>query len=193
LPLHESTEDDEAAGEEASEIPNKRMLAWARNSAAYRLGRQMMTERQLADAIIRKARQKFEDITEPQARALADSAVRFGRDVRALDDVQYAEVKTRSELRNGRSRRMIVQRLGQKGIAPDTAALATEDIDDLLAAVVFTRKRAFGPFRKVELDDAREAKELSALARQGFSFDICRKVTAFTLEEAEEILHAAPI
>jgi regulatory protein len=181
------------SGEEPSDIPTKRMLAWARNSAAYRLGRQMMTERQLADAIIRKARQKFENLSDAQAKALAEVAVRFGQEARALDDVQYAEVKTRSELRNGRSRRMIAQRLGQKGVDAETVATATQDIDDLPAAVIFMRRRAFGPFRKVELDDARKAKELSALARQGFAFDICKKVTALSLEEAEEILHTAPV
>ncbi len=195
MPQHKSTktDTDHDAGEEPPEILTKRMLAWARNSAAYRLGRQMMTERQLAEAIVRKARQKFENLSDAQAKALAEVAVGFGRDVSALDDVQYAEVKTRSELRNGRSRRMIAQRLGQKGVDAETVTIATQDIDDLPAAVVFMRRRAFGPFRKVAFDDARKAKELSALVRQGFAFDICRKVTSLTLEEAEEILHAAPI
>ncbi|MGH6808686.1 MAG: hypothetical protein ACREEJ_17875, partial [Ensifer adhaerens] len=49
-----------------SDTPTARMLSWARNSAVYRLERQMMTEKQLFDAITRKARQKFEDISQEQ-------------------------------------------------------------------------------------------------------------------------------
>jgi regulatory protein len=47
-----------------SDIPTTRMQSWARNSAIYRLGRQMLTERQLFDAISRKAGQKFEGISD---------------------------------------------------------------------------------------------------------------------------------
>ena len=76
------------------------------------------------------------------------------------------------------------------GIDKETAAAATADMDDLYAAVVLARKRAFGPFRKVELDDKRKARELSAFARGGFSFEIGKRVFAMTLEEAEEVLDA---
>jgi regulatory protein len=191
MPLKAPTEDQDRDSDEASDVPTKRMLAWARNSAGYRLGQRMMTEKQLADAIMRKARQKFEDITDSQAKALAEAAVTFGRDVSALDDTQYASVKTRSELRNGRSKRMIAQRLGQKGVAAETVAIAVENIDDLPAAVAYCRRRAFGPFRKVEFDDTRKAKELSALSRQGFGFDLCKSVIALGWDEAEEILQTA--
>lgn len=44
------------------ETPTSRMLSWARNSTIYRLERRMMTEKQLSDAIAKKAKQKFEDI-----------------------------------------------------------------------------------------------------------------------------------
>jgi regulatory protein len=50
------------------------------------------------------------------------------------------------------------------------------------------RKRAFGPFRRVDLDDKRANKELSAFARGGFGFDLARKVFDMSLEDAEEIL-----
>ncbi|MGO6907795.1 recombination regulator RecX, partial [Rhizobium ruizarguesonis] len=46
-----------------SDIPTSRMLSWARNSTVYRLERRMMTEKQLFDAITRKAKEKFEDIS----------------------------------------------------------------------------------------------------------------------------------
>ena len=56
----------------------------------------MHTEKQLYDAIARKAREKFEDISEAQVKALADSAVKFAYDNKAIDDTAYAEIGTRS-------------------------------------------------------------------------------------------------
>jgi regulatory protein len=75
-----------------------------------------------------------------------------------------------------------------KGIARETATAALEEADDLYAAVVMARKRAFGPFRKAELDERRMAKELSAFARGGFGFDLAKRIFNMSLEEAEEIL-----
>jgi regulatory protein len=174
-----------------ADVPTPRMLSWARNSTIYRLERRMMTERQLFDAISRKARQKFEDISGDQVKALADFAVRFAYDQKALDDVAYAQISTRSAVRGGKSRRMIAQRLSVKGVPKAVAGLALEDANDLLAAVFLARKRAFGPFRRSGIDEKRKAKELSALARAGFTFEICRRVFDMSIEEAEETLQVA--
>nr|WP_202402656.1 recombination regulator RecX [Shinella kummerowiae] len=172
------------------DTPSPRMLSWARNSAIYRLGRSMHTEKQLYDAVARKAREKFEDITDAQVKALADSAVTFGYDINALDDRAYAETSSRSGMRSGKSRRAVSQKLSQKGVAKDTAAEAVAAIDDFYAALVLARKRAFGPFRKVALDDKRKAKELSAFARAGFGFDIGKTILSMPIEDAEEALDA---
>lgn len=173
-----------------SDAPTARMQSWARNSTIYRLERRMHTEKQLFDAIWRKARQKFEDISEAQAKALAALAVKFAYDNKAVDDAAYAEISTRSGMRGGRSKRAIAQKLSQKGIAGETVAAAVAEADDLYAAVVLARKRAFGPFRRGELDEKRKAKELSAFARSGFSFEIGKRVFGMSLDEAEEVLDA---
>ena len=174
----------------AADTPTPRMISWARNSTIYRIERRMHTEKQLYDAIARKAREKFKDISDAQVRLLAESAVKFAYDNKALDDVAYAETSSRSGMRSGRSRRAVALKLSQKGIAKETAAAAVAEIDDLFAALVLARKRAFGPFRKVELDEKRTGRELSAFARAGFGFDIGRTVFSMPLEEAEEILGA---
>jgi regulatory protein len=183
--LHEPIAGSDPA---ADEVPTARMLAWARNSAAYRLGRRMHTEKELGDAISRKARQKFEGIDELQVAALVEAAVRFGYDNLALDDVSYAEIASRSGVTGGRSKRAIAQRLTRKGIARETAAAAVADVDDFRSALIFARKRAFGPFRRVELDDKRRLKEFAAFARAGFAFDVGRMACDIGLEEAEDIL-----
>ncbi|MBY3167480.1 recombination regulator RecX [Rhizobium laguerreae] len=173
-----------------SDIPTSRMLSWARNSAIYRLERRMMTEKQLFDAISRKAKEKFEGISAAQLKAIADFAVKFAYDNKVLDDSAYAEISTRSAVRGGKSKRAIAQKLAAKGVSSDKVEAALKEADDLYAAAIFARKRAFGPFRRVELDEKRKAKELSAFARNGFSFDIGRKVFEMSVEDAEEVILA---
>lgn len=189
-----TTSEDETEEQTAAEAPTPRMLAWSRNSALYRLSRRMMTERELSDAIARKAKQKFEDISEAQVKALSAAAVEFGRTMLALDDTAYAQIRARSSARSGKSKRAIGRKLIEKGVDREIVKQALEDTDDFLSALVFARKRAFGPYRRpdVEVDDKRQAKEFSAFARNGFSFEIGRKVMAMDRDEAEEILADRP-
>lgn len=170
--------------------PTPRMLTWAKNSAAYRLAKRMMTERELADAIRRKARSKFEDISEPQVAALAEAALAFGRSMKALDDQNYAEIRASSAARNGRSKRAIARKLSEKGVDRSIVQAVLLYTDDLRAAVVYARKKAFGPFRRpdIEGDDARWSKEIASFARQGFGFDLAKHVLAMDREAAEDIL-----
>lgn len=168
--------------------PTARMLTWVRNSTIYRLERRMMTERQLFDAITRKAKQKFEDISPEQIEALANAAVKFAYDIKALDDVAYAESATRSAIRGGKSRRAIAQKLSIKGVAKEITEQALSETDDLYAAVIMARKRRFGPFRREESDQKRMNKEISAFARNGYSFEIASRVYKMSLDEAETIL-----
>jgi len=174
----------------SSDIPTPRMLSWARNSTIYRLERRMMTEKQLFDAITRKAKEKFEDISAAQVKAVADFAVKFAYDNKAIDDTVYAEISTRSAVRSGKSKRAIAQKLAVKGVSSDRVEAALEEADDLYAAAIFARKRAFGPFRRVELDEKRKAKELSAFARNGFSFEIGKTIFEMSFEDAEEVILA---
>jgi len=146
------------------ETPTSRMLSWARNSTIYRLERRMMTEKQLFDAIARKAKQKFEDISDAQIKALADFAVKFAYELKVLDDVVYAEISTRSAARSGKSKKAIAFKLASKGIHSETVVAAVEEVDDLHAAVIFARKRGFGPFRRGDLDEKFIAKNLIALS-----------------------------
>ncbi|MBZ5760654.1 MULTISPECIES: regulatory protein RecX [Rhizobium] len=164
------------------------MLAWTRNATLSRLERRMMTEKELSEAIVKKAKAKFEDITGDQLRAISAAAVALAYEQKALDDGAYARQKTDAAVRNGKSKRFIAQTLSAKGVDTDVAASALKDTDDLYAAVVFARKRAFGPYRRGEADDKRKAKELSAFARNGFGFTIGNAVFEMSADEADAIL-----
>ncbi|KPF41338.1 regulatory protein RecX [Rhizobium sp. AAP43] len=172
----------------SDELPTARMLTWVRNSAAYRLARRMMTEKELADAIRRKAKSKFEDITEAQVAALAEAAIAFGRSMSALDDRAYAEIRAGSAARGGKSKRAVARKLSEKGVEAVIITEILAEQDDLRPAVVYARKKAFGPFRRVPADEKQVNREMASFARQGYGFDLIRRVLEMTRDEAEEVL-----
>jgi regulatory protein len=80
----------------------------------------------------------------------------------------------------------------EKGVAPDDidgalAALAeTAGNTDFTAAVNLARRRRLGPYRPLAARAEMREKDLAALARAGFSYDIARRVVdAATAEDPE--------
>lgn len=180
-------DDASSSGEPVPEVPTARMISWAKNSSLYRLNQKMMTERALFDALKKKALTKFAGISAELAGKIAGEGIAFCMEHKLLDDRTYAEVKTRSGSRSGHSRRRIARDLGNKGVARPLIEETLVDVDDLASAINYARKRAFGPFRKVQLDEKRKAKEFSAFARNGYSAAIAIKVLGLSDEELEEI------
>ena len=95
-----------------------------------------------------------------------------------LDDARYAESKIASERGKGRSSRRISAVLAAKGVPAGIAAqqIADSDVDDLSAAKILARKKRLGPWRKVPADPTRRNKEMAALCRAGFSYEIARRI-----------------
>lgn len=116
-----------------------------------------------------------------------------------LDDSRYAETRVRSLHSRGVSLRAIRGKLAQKGVGADDidaaiAALESEesttssDEFDLKAACIFARRRRIGPWRKAadgKQNEKRRDRELAALARAGFSYDLAHRVVAS--ESAEDL------
>lgn len=87
-----------------------------------------------------------------------------------LNDALYAQGLAGSLRRKGLPRRAITLRLKMKGVeAPEVP----EDYDDLSAALIYARRKHLGPFAKRARDPQ---KDLAALARAGFSYDVCKQV-----------------
>lgn len=111
-----------------------------------------------------------------------------------LNDDAYLQGMVTSLRRRGLSTRAILSKLGQKGLAQDDVLKVVRAHDeergntdpDLAAAVMLMRRKRIGAFRKNE--DADKTKELAALARAGFGFDIANKALCLEQDEAEEIL-----
>lgn len=105
----------------------------------------------------------------------------------AVSDATFAESRTRSLVRSGKSRRAVAAQLAAKGVGAEMAraALEAEEVDELTAALVLARRRRIGPFRVGEGDRLRE---LSMLARAGFSQAVASQALRMPREEAEDVV-----
>lgn len=126
---------------------------------------------------------------------LVDDLVERFQHAGLLDDKAYAESRVASLLRRGTSIKAIRMKLAAKGVQASLiddvlqAVRDDNDIDtDLMAAVAYVRRRRIGPYRVKAREDYRD-RDMAALARQGFSFDLARKVLdADDPQELEELI-----
>lgn len=123
---------------------------------------------------------------------LVDSVVERYRARGLLDDRLYAEGRVRTLHRQGRSRARIAAALAAKGVAREEidrtlAAFAAETPEaDLAAALAFARRRRLGPYRAVDRRASLRQKDLAALSRAGFSFEVARRIVDADGPEAIE-------
>jgi len=139
---------------------------------------------------------RFALIEAEDGAALVTAELARLRTAGLIDDDSFARMKAGSLLRQGRSRRQIQEKLAARGIKTDQtqAALAdlAQDLEtehpgelDRLAAIRLARKRRFGPWRPGPPDPARRQKELAALGRAGFAYDLASQILAGDAEELE--------
>ncbi len=159
------------------------------------LGKQAASSAQLKRVLERRVMRKKAD-PEETAPMILRIIERF-KGNGLLDDAKYAANKAASLARTGRSRRAISAHLQQKGVSQETVRASLPE-DDLVSAITFARKRRVGPFaREVEEGETRDEaftrkkKALGAMARAGFSFDVCDRVLRMDLEEALERMNEA--
>jgi regulatory protein len=87
-----------------------------------------------------------------------------------LDDARFAENLASRLQERGGSRRAIVQKLRQRGIAGGVAdaTVTRSPAAELEAACAYVRRRRLGPHRPEAERQANRQRDLAALARQGF-------------------------
>ncbi|WP_262029165.1 regulatory protein RecX [Microvirga sp. Mcv34] len=101
-----------------------------------------------------------------------------------IDDTRYAEARVATLRRRGGSARAIQAKLSAKGVdrTAIAAALEGDEGDEEQAARAFARRRKLGPFRPGERAPNRD-KDLAAMARAGFRFDVARDVIDWDPDE----------
>ncbi|NVJ90362.1 MAG: RecX family transcriptional regulator [Methylocystaceae bacterium] len=101
-----------------------------------------------------------------------------------INDAQYAEMRAGALHRKGTSLRVISMKLKEKGISDqhiETAleALREETQSENLerdAAIALARRRRLGPWRDPAKREDLKEKDLAAMARAGFSYDLAREI-----------------
>lgn len=114
-----------------------------------------------------------------------------------LNDEAYLAGMVHSLRSRGLSTQAILFKLQQKGMPSPMVTNVLKDYDDgehgtdaeLVAALTICRKKRLGPYRRVEQCDRN--KELAALARSGFSFDIAQKALDMDPDEAFGLVSSA--
>ena len=127
---------------------------------------------------------------EEGAAAIEAIVVKF-QNIGYLNDRNYAEMRAGSLFRRGSSMRSIRYQLSMKGIARDvidaviSKLMEEQPNPDRHAAVAYGKRRRIGPWRR-ELRDEFRDRDLAALGRQGFSYEVARWVVeAETPDELE--------
>jgi regulatory protein len=131
--------------------------------------------RVLRRKVDKRCRLRGEDPTE--FHEMIDEVVAKSLRSGLIDDTRYAEARVATLRRRGGSARAIQAKLSAKGVnrSTITAALEGEEGDEQEAARAFARRRKLGPFRPGERTPYRD-KDLAAMARAGFRFDVARDV-----------------
>jgi regulatory protein len=125
---------------------------------------------------------------------LAEQIVARYTDAGILNDKNYAEQRAASLARSGASRFRIRGKLAQKGVGAElirdavTALDENSDASEMAAACALIRRRRLGPYRPPGQRAEFRHKDLAAMARAGFRFDLARRLLTAADPEALAVL-----
>ncbi len=148
-------------------------LFYLRKHSASRKGLVQMLERKVKLALRAKG-------GDPAAmKAIVDGVVAHMEKNGYVDDARFAESKTASLHRQGKSSRVIQMKLREKGIEPALAAksaVSTPEQEFEAACMLVKRKR-------LGRDPERKQKDFAVLMRAGFGSDLARRALKAAAEE----------
>lgn len=189
----------EAAPKKSARKPPKKITAtYLYNSGLAYLQRFPSSSGNFRSVMMRKVDRSCRFHTDQDRAACAamveDVIAKFN-DLGLLNDAAYLRGMVNSLRRRGISAMAIKAKLAAKNLPADAIADAIAEhreengTDDLAAALTQTRRKKIGPFRPLSKEENRD-KELAALARAGFSYDIAEKALSMEPDEAEERLRS---
>jgi len=120
---------------------------------------------------------------------LIDSVISSLVDQKLLSDKYYSEAKSKAFLRRGYSLNKIRYNLIKKGIdekyikASISKIKEKESDPDFFSAIKMCKRRRIGPRREESNRSLFYKKDISILARSGFSYEISKKVLEIPKEE----------
>ena len=170
--------------------PRKITPEYLRRVALHYLDRYSATEASLRAVLNRRIRKSATlHEPDPDIPAWVDALLEDMKRLGFINDEAFAQTRAVSLHRSGKSDRAIRETLVGKGIrgeALDRAMAAAADelghgedtrAMDRRAGLEFARRRRLGVFNPLsEVRAERREKDMAALARRGFSYDICLAV-----------------
>ncbi len=190
--------------DDTSEVPRRRRgprkatPKYLENSAAHYLGRFATSSAHLKQIMMQKVkRSAAHHGTDPdEGETHVDAIIAKFQRLGFLNDTEYAAMRARGLHAKGTPIKGIRFQLKQKGVGEEDIAAALDALIDeeeapdldLAAAVKLARRRRLGPFRSDDPEVRRERREkdMAALARAGFSYDIAQRIVdTETIEELE--------
>jgi regulatory protein len=175
-------------------------IKYLQNAAAFYLERYPSTAEGLRRVLNRRVRkaQMLEAPVMDNVQQAIDAIVAKFVDSGVVDDRAFAQTKARALHRRGTSTRLTRQKLKLAGVDGDTLDKAMAGLDEELhtdpvrrewrAAAALARRRRLGPFRPAKDRKDHRTRDLAAMARAGFDYDVAKKVidatSPDTLDEA---------
>ena len=161
---------------------------YLQNAATFYLERYATTAaglRRVLQRRVQKARVLEAPVMENVEAAIQEIVTKFIA-AGAVDDKAFAQTKARALHRRGTSSRLTRRKLQLAGIDGQTLDQAMAALDQELdtdpqsrewrAAIALARRRRLGPFRPAKDRREKRARDLAAMARGGFAYELARKV-----------------
>lgn len=167
------------------------------NKAVHYLGRYATSQHRLGQVLARFATRKLADADAADIEAAIAETIAQCAEFGYVQDDVYARSQARSQRNQGRSARVIRQRLRQHEITNDDIDAAIDEADEhvedgeLLAAFRFARRRRLGVFTTTSSTTDPQIlrnRHLGSLARAGFAMRICHQVLSVANRDDAEAL-----
>lgn len=171
--------------------PKKITPRYLDNVAAYYLARYASSSVNLKRVLMRRAGKScaYHETPLEDAEEMIDALVERYCQAGFLNDENYALNLARSLRAKGKSARLILSKMYEKGVDAELAQGALKSADDALlesteavedaedaAAWRYARRRRLGPFRAAADRAAYREKDLGSLARAGFSYGTAQHI-----------------
>ena len=161
-----------------------------RNYAYSYLEKYSPSKQQLRIFLFKKLIKKKQKISSKrEVFNLIDSVISSLIDKKLLSDKYYSDVKSKAFLRRGYSLNKIRYNLIKKGIdqkyikASISKIKENESDPDFFSAIKLCKKRRIGPSREENNRPLFYKKDISILARSGFSYEISKRVLEIPKKE----------
>jgi len=161
-----------------------------RNFAYAYLGKYSPSKQQLRTYLFKKLIKKKQKISNKRETFnLIDTIILSLEDQKLLSDKYYSDAKSKSFLRRGYSLNKIRFNLIKKGIdekyiKASISKIKEEESDpDFFSAIKICKRRRIGPNREEGNRPLYFKKDISILARSGFSYEVSKKVLELPKEE----------